>query len=104
MEKGITVWNSHENSDAEFRNQCTLIQSRGRKQDHQSSSNKDTDEFLVISIGTPMDVPANPNLTCDGNCVQTIVNLFHFQCCYITKLECHTLYKSHRDLKQIPGR
>ena len=58
----------------------------------------------MISVGTPMDVPANQISTSDRNHVQTIVHLSHFQCWYLTKLECHTLYKSHRDLKQIPGR
>ena len=39
--------------------------SRGRKQEHQSSSSKDADVFLVISIGTPMDVPAHFPVTSD---------------------------------------
>ena len=46
------------NGHSKFRSGGILL-SRGRKQDHQSSSNKDTDELLVISIGTPMVVPAN---------------------------------------------
>ena len=45
--------------------QKNIFFSRGRKQEHQSSSNKDTDVFLVISIGTPMDIPANFPMTSD---------------------------------------
>ena len=72
---------------------CIKFLCRGRKQDHQSSSNKDTDEFLVISIGTPMDVPANPNLTCDGNCV-AVLFVFKAVCFSLTIMRDHFLLRS----------
>ena len=50
--------------------------SRGRKQGHQSSSNTDTCEVLVVDIGKPLDVPAEEHGHGDRNNVVVLPTFF----------------------------